>query len=435
MRGGENLNEELQIQLEYTKNGTIKQSISNCVAILENDPFLAGAIRFNELTERIDIVRNPGWNRFGTTLTDTDMSYIMMYLDDAYGLTSEKRIRNAVTIAANNNKYHPVRDCLNTLVWDGHPRIRYALHHFLGADTSDLTYESLKLFMLGAICRVFDPGCKFDIMLCLVGDQGAGKSTFFRFLALKDEWFSDDIRRLDDDNIYRKLQGHWIIEMSEMLATANAKSFEEIKSFISRQKEVYKIPYETHPADRHRQCVFGGTTNKKYFLPADRSGSRRFLPVEGNASEAETHILADETASRAYIRQMWAEAMELYRNGNYSLSFSPEMAEHMKNYQASFVPEDSDKDAILGFLEECSYDFVCSKLLYYEALQHTERDTPARWDLNAINEILRLYAKDWKEGPTHRFSVYGTQRSWIRKAPKDEFVDLSDLDESLLPFR
>ncbi len=92
------------------------------------------------------------------------------------------------------------------------------------------------------------------------------KIHLFRLLAVKDEWFSDDLRKLDDDNVYRKLQGHWIIEMSEMIATANAKSIEEIKS-LSRQKEVYKIPYETHPEDRLRQCVFGGTSNALDFLP------------------------------------------------------------------------------------------------------------------------------------------------------------------------
>ena len=82
------------------------------------------------------------------------------------------------------------------------------------------------------------------------------------------------MRKLDDENVYRKLQGHWIIEMSEMIATANAKSIEEIKSFLSRQKEVYKIPYETHPEDRPRQCVFGGTSNAPDFLPLDRTGNR-----------------------------------------------------------------------------------------------------------------------------------------------------------------
>ena len=102
---------------------------------------------------------------------------------------------------------------------------------------------------------------------------------------------------LDDDNVYRKLQGHWIIEMSEMMATANAKSIEEIKSFLSRQKEVYKIPYETHPADRPRQCVFGGTSNALDFLPLDRSGNRRFIPVMVYPEQAEVHIWRTKASS------------------------------------------------------------------------------------------------------------------------------------------
>ena len=175
-------------------------------------------------------------------MTDTDMKYIRLYLEDTYGLTSEKKIADAADLAADANSYHPIRDYLNGLVWDGKGSIRYCLRHFLGADTDNFTYHSLRLFLLGAIHRAFCPGCKFEVMLCLVGGQGAGKSTFFRLLAVKDEWFSDDLRKLDDDNVYRKLQGHWIIEMSEMIATANAKSIEEIKSFLSRQKEVYKIP-------------------------------------------------------------------------------------------------------------------------------------------------------------------------------------------------
>ena len=80
---------------------------------------------------------------------------------------------------ANENKYHPIRDYLSSLVWDGKERIRFCLRHFLGADADDYTYEALKLFLMGAISRAFQPGCKFEIMLCLVGGQGAGKSTFF----------------------------------------------------------------------------------------------------------------------------------------------------------------------------------------------------------------------------------------------------------------
>ena len=252
-----------------------------------------------------------------------------------------------------------------------------------------MTYEALKLFLLGAISRAFQPGCKFEIMLCLVGGQGAGKSTFFRLLAVRDEWFSDDLRKLDDDNVYRKLQGHWIIEMSEMMATANAKSIEEIKSFLSRQKEVYKIPYETHPADRPRQCVFGGTSNALDFLPLDRSGNRRFIPVMVYPEQAEVHILEDEAASRAYIEQMWAEAMEIYRSGRFKLAFSPAMQRYLKEHQRDFMPEDTKAGMIQAYLDKYTGSMVCSKQLYKEALNHAF-DEPKQWEIREINRTMKI---------------------------------------------
>ena len=120
------------------------------------------------------------------------------------------------------------------------------------------------------------------------------------------------------------------MEMSEMIATANAKSIEEIKSFLSKQKETYKIPYETHPADRLRQCVFAGTTNRQDFLPRDRTGNRRFIPIPVDAAQAEVHILDNEAESRAYIDQLWAEAMTIYNSGDYKLTFSPAMQEALQ---------------------------------------------------------------------------------------------------------
>ena len=312
--------EEVRGSLDLTDSGAIKNSIRNCLTVFQNDPYLQDAIRFNILTERIDIVKPLWWSKQTETLNDTDLNYLMLYLEDKYGLTSEKKIQKAISIIADCNKYHPIRDYLNSLEWDGTERIRYALSRFLGADENEYTYECLRLFMLGAISRVFKPGCKFEVMLCLVGGQGAGKSSFFRLLAVKDEWFSDDLKKIDDDNVYRKMQGHWIIEMSEMIATANARSIEDIKSFISRAKETYKVPYETHPADRLRQCVFGGSSNTMDFLPLDRSGNRRFLPIMVHPERAEVHILEDEAASRAFIDMMWAEAMFIYQNFPFKLT-------------------------------------------------------------------------------------------------------------------
>ena len=296
--------------------------------------------RLNLLTDRVDIVRDLGWRRNTSALTDTDVKYLLLYFEQNYGLTSEKKMTAALSIVANENCYHPIQDVLNGLVWDGTPRIRSCLHHFLGAEVSDYVEEMLKHFLLGAIRRVFFPGSKYEEMLCLVGGQGAGKSSFFRLLAIRDEWFSDDLKKLDDDRVYLKLQGHWIIEMSEMLATSSAKSIEEIRSFISRQKETYRTPYEAQPKDRLRQCVFGGSSNTLDFLPLDRAGNRRFLPIMIYPENAEVHILEDEDASRAYLLQVWAEAMTVYRSGHYSCllyTSAPSRKRRWKNW-ASLSP-------------------------------------------------------------------------------------------------
>ena len=419
-RNGEKTVAEVRQMLESTQKGQTANTPGNYKAVFLHDPLLSGAFSNNLLTDRIDIVKPLGWYRDGNRLTDVDIQYLVLYLEEHYGLTSEKRIEGAVKVAANEYRYHPVRDYLNSLQWDGTERVRYALRHFLGAEVNDYNHEVLLLFMLGAVTRVFKPGTKFEVMLCLVGGQGAGKSTFFRLLAVKDEWFSDDLRKLDDDNVYRKLQGHWIIEMSEMIATANARSIEEIKSFLSRQKEVYKIPYETHPADRPRQCVFGGTSNALDFLPLDRSGNRRFIPIQVCPEQAETHILEDEAASRAYLNQVWAEAMEIYRSGRWKLTFSPEMVRHLKEHQRDFMPEDTKAGMIQAFLDSYPGDTVCSKQLYKEALNH-DFDEPKQWEIREINEIMNQCITGWNYFSNPRmFAGYGRQKGWERENARTE---------------
>ena len=435
--------EEIREALDTGSNG-VKNTIDNFVTALYCDPELRGKFRYNLLTERIDVTGDLPWVCKSKTLDDTQMNYLMWYLEVVYGLSSEKKALSALKIVAYGNRFHPIRDYLNSLIWDGTERIWHALHHFLGSDESDYNYEVLKLFMMGCIKRVFEPGCKFETMMTLVGGQGAGKSTFFRFMALRDEWFSDDLRKLDDENVYRKLQGHWIIEMSEMIATASAKSIEEIKSFLSRQKETYKVPYETHPADRLRQCVFGGTTNRQDFLPRDRTGNRRFLPVTVYPERAEVHILADEFKSRMYIAQMWAEAMVIYRSSDYKLTFDPEMEKDLQTMQQDFMQEDTLAGQIYAFLDDFTGDRVCSKLLYAEALGNTNQPQP--WETREICEIMNTgiangTIKGWQIDKTpKRYGKYGKQRGWQRVQiqeladdPADGFVELplSDCD---LPF-
>ena len=413
--------EQVRSSLEQTEKGKVSNAAANYKLVFQLDPLLKGAIRKNLLTERVDIVKPLGWYRDSPTLTDVDIKYLLLYFEENYGLTIEKKIQDAVMVIANENRYHPVRDFLNALQWDGIERIRYCLHRFLGADADDYTCEAMRLFLLGAISRAFRPGCKFEIMLCLVGGQGAGKSSFFRLLAVQDDWFSDDLKKLDDENVYRKMQGHWLIEMSEMIATANAKSIEEIKSFLSRQKETYKVPYETHPADRKRQCVFCGTSNTLDFLPLDRTGNRRFVPVMVHPELAEIHILDDEPAARAYLIQVWAEAMEIYRSGNFKLRFSPAMNEYLKVHQRDFMPEDTLATRILNFLDGYGGKMVCSLQIYHEGLGHPAYEEPKQYDIRDINSIMKNYAAGWKafENPRHFPPPYNRQKGWERVEPPD----------------
>ena len=413
---------EVSHLLDMAGNDKAKSSITNAEQILTHDPVMKGAIRFNELTQRVDVVKPLGWKRssYSKALTDNDIYNIHLYCERTYGFSSMKLLEEAIHIVANRNSYHPIRDFLNGLVWDGQERVRFALKHFLGADDSDYTYEILKFFMLGAISRVFRPGVKFDYIICVVGDQGAGKSTFFRLLAVEDEWFTDDLKDLESSKVYEKLQGHWIIELSEMLATNNARSNEAIKSFLSRQKEIYRTPYERYPKDRPRQCVFAGTTNKISFLPSDRTGNRRFLPIACKESEAEVFILDDEQKSREYICQMWAEVMDIWRSGKARLKLSPEIEAEVRHRQRQFMQEDVDAGLILAFMQDFAGDKVCSKQLFREAL-HNEYSQPQRWQTNEINDIMNQLIRDgtlegWRyfDSPRRFGSDYGTQKGWER---------------------
>lgn len=150
--------------------GEMSQGIENCVIVLENDPLFKGAICSNLMTGRIDIIKNLGWYRDPVylSITDDDLSNIYLYFEKFYDLKSDKNITKAIRVVANRNSYHPLKDYLESLSWDGVDRIRGALHKFMGADESDLTYECFKAFLMGALDRVYHPGCKFEIMLCLV---------------------------------------------------------------------------------------------------------------------------------------------------------------------------------------------------------------------------------------------------------------------------
>ena len=425
--------EQVKGMLSTDEKGKMIQSIDNCMLIMQHDPVLSQAICYNDLTGKIDITKDLGWGKSDSGgIRDVDENQIEWYMERTYGIRNYPAIGKALNIIASQNHFHPIKDYLEALEWDGVSRIAEVLPKYLGAEKCDYTTEVMTLLMQAMIHRLYEPGCKFEIMVCLVGGQGAGKSTLFRLLAIKDEWFSDDISRLGDENVYRRLQGHWLLEMPEMLGTVNAKTVEEIKAFLSRQKDNYKVPYERHPEDRPRQCVFVGTSNTLDFLPLDRTGNRRFAPIMIHAERVEKHILADEKESRDYIKQLWAEMMVLYRSTKYhKLKLSPETEEYLKNMQKEFMPEDTKVGIIQEWLDNCGEDYVCSLMIYREALKH-EYEEPKQYEIREINDIMNHSVEGWVKAPQHRFKEYGRQTGWRRATDNNGFVSVAD--DVKLPF-
>lgn len=425
--------EDIQHELEAMDCNS--NSMEGIEFVLNHDPYLRGIIQRNDMTGQTDILGPVPWKRRGVHMTDTDMYNLALYMEKNYKL-SDQKLEKVVDVVANEHSFHPIKDYLEALEWDGEERIAKALHHFMGAEQNEYTAAVMKMHMLAAISRIYKPGCKYDIMLCLVGGQGTGKSTFFKYLATNDEWFTDDMKTLEDKSVFEYLQCHWIIELGEMHAVTNGKSIEGTKAFITRQKDVYRIPYQKRAEDRERQCVFCGTSNDMTFLPYDRTGNRRFAPVSTNVDLAEVKICDDEKHARHYFEQMWAEAMEIYRNGDFRLTFSEDMEAYVKTLQTQFTPEDTKVGMIQQFLDDYEDDYVCTAIIHQKALGDT--GIPQRWQSKEYAEIMDNSIEGWvKHGSNHRFGGgIGTQRAWRREKPKKDEEGFLQVPEQMeIPFK
>ena len=157
----------------------VYQSIDNCMTVLSHDPILRGAICHNDLTCKMDLRKNLGWGRpEGGGIRDVDINQIEWYFERTYGLKNYKAIGKALNIIASQNHFHPIKDYLEKLKWDGVSRVSDFLPKYLGAEKSAYTTEVTTLLMQAAIHRIYYPGCKYEIMVCLVGGQGVGNPHF-----------------------------------------------------------------------------------------------------------------------------------------------------------------------------------------------------------------------------------------------------------------
>lgn len=295
-------------KLEMVKD-RYKSTIQNVSVILAYDPLLKGKLKRNSFAERSIILGPLPWNKDKKERdwTDADDSGLRHYLEKTYDITGTQKIADGLAVHFTRHSFHPVREYLDGLEWDGSPRIEHLLVEYLG--TADTPYHraTIKIHLAAAVARVMRPGFKYDTMLSLTGAQGIGKSTFIRVLA-RNQWFSDSLTTVQGKEAYEQLQGVWLLEIAEMMATKKAEQ-EAIKLFLSKTEDIYREAYGRRTVRHKRQCVFFATTNDNEFL-RDRTGDRRYWPVKCGVQEPTKSIFDDLPEE---VDQIWAEAVDVYK--------------------------------------------------------------------------------------------------------------------------
>lgn len=282
----------------------------NVVLILQNDPAWKGKIRKDVFVEnyRVD---DPPWadhykpSTAGPYWTDADTTRLQAWLFDHYGVNmATKDLESAVNLVAEAAAYNSAKDWFDGLTWDGVERVSSWLSRYLGVAESEYASRVGTWWLISAVARACQPGCKVDHMLILHGEQGKGKSSAAGILA-GPQWFSDTPLTIGDKDAYLSMDGKLIVEMAELEALNRAEST-AIKSFVSSRTDRYRPPYARRAIDVPRRCVFVGTTNHDEILKDD-TGDRRFWPV--SCGEIDRAGLAQDR------EQLWAEAAARYRAG------------------------------------------------------------------------------------------------------------------------
>lgn len=292
--------------IDVDENGNIKNTLANCIHILESQPW---RFSFDQLAQTCVFRGEVKWPaHYGTELTDDLVRVLRFQIIDVWDVEfSTQNVVDSLLVLCRAAPFHPVVEYLNGLKWDGVKRLDGWLTTYLGTPDNTYTRAVGTKWMLGAVARAKQPGCKFDQMLILEGPQGSEKSTAIATLA-GEQFFSDaELGNVRDKDAVLVLQGAWIQEMAEM-ATMTKSDVNDQKGFISRRKDKFRPPYGRAPVTLPRGFILVGTINPGgggYFI--DQTGNRRYWPVV-------TGVI-DLDGLRRDRDQLWAETVARYKNG------------------------------------------------------------------------------------------------------------------------
>ena len=436
----EEINTEWVKELSYNFQGKLKSTISNFLVTIENEPLLKGSIAYNEFSNRAVVINKLPWRSKDnkSDWSDIDDSGLREFIEKYYGLSSTAKCADALALSFEKHSYHPIKDYLNSLTWDSVKRIDTLFIDYLGAEDKVYIRTVTRKIIVAAVARVFVPGIKFDNMPVLSGPQGIGKSTLIKKLGK--DWYSDSLTTVQGKEAYEQLQGVWMIEMGEMMATKKA-DIEATKHFLSKTEDIYRVAYGRRTSRFPRQCIFIGTTNDSEFL-RDRTGNRRFWPVDVGVAPHTKNVWED--LNKYEVDQIWAEAVELWKNKE-PLHLNKEEEKEAAQQQDSHSEESAKAGLIEEYLnkplpddwynldisQKRSYiqgsDFgdspegnmvrekTCVMEIWCELFNGDPKQL-SPMSAREINDILSSI-DGWEKGKsTLRFGkIYGAQRAYVRK--------------------
>ncbi|ARW21646.1 virulence-associated E family protein [Levilactobacillus brevis] len=332
--------------LRRTTNGGIKlSSLHNIIVYLKNDPNLKGLLAFDEFSEQISILRdNPATRQKAGMWKDDDNSTTRVYLDERYNvLFSTDNLQDAIVAVAKEHSSNPVKERIEQVKWDGQPRAETYFIDYLGAEDNHYTRMVTRKWLSGAVARVYHPGCKFEIIPILEGDQGLGKSTVAGLLAPDYINSSLDTMGKTKDDL-QKLTGSWVVEIAELSAMKKT-DVEALKNFTSILSDYYRNSYGHFATFHPRKNVFIGTTNQRDYLK-DATGERRFYPIRCGVNKATKNPWQP---TKDDIPQILAE-VKTWVDAGEKLYFDQHTMAEAKTYQQEAQTVNPMKEAIEEYL-------------------------------------------------------------------------------------
>ena len=407
------------IFMNITGNKKDDTTIDNYVQAILNTPSIIDNIKFNEFTGKFERLHKDGVVR---NWTDDDDAWILNLIEKTYKINNKSIYHDALLLCKGHISYHPIKSKIESVEWDGKKRIDKFLTEIMHCDDDDYSREVSRMIFYGGISRIYNPGCKFDYMTILVGEQGTCKSTIVDWLNMGCN-SNKEIMSIDGKDGAEILRYGWICEFSELLAMIKNRMVEPMKAYVSRQVDTYRSAYATNWTDMPRHCIFIGTTNSFNFL-IDLTGNRRFLPIEVKSSRGELYEKEEEV--KEYISQCWAEAKELYDKGEIYLVIPRKYEDIVNEHVEMFIEDDPQKGLVEEYLLDKPVGYrVCVLEIYTNVFRNPQKKC-SRVDSITISNYMRSF-KDWKLGRSNtRFPEYGTQRYW-EKMGKDKELE-SDLE-------